>query len=181
MGCPLPPPLAALDLGGQGHPDAAPQTSAPTNAGPSSGPSNWPEGVGCHLSHQRRLPWAPRAGGGCRSLGPGHRHPPRPSSTAAERSPAGSGSIPRSGSASAPAPVPITTRWSGSGGAEDVLGRHPGGDDGRSGASGAGLLWGAATSKSCDASRCSARSGYPRVPRRASGRPLSWQSIHRPR
>jgi hypothetical protein len=145
-GAPPPPPLAVLDLGAQGHPDAAPKQDVsrwgPLSAGPSSAPSSWPEGVGCHPGHQRRLPWAPSAGGGRLPLGSGHRHPPRPSSTAAERSPAGSGSIPRSSAASAPAPV-LTTRWSGPGGAEEGSGQHPGGDHDRSGASGAGLRWGA--------------------------------------
>jgi hypothetical protein len=143
LGCPSTSSPGGARPGWSGTPGCGSPPPTPTRVGSSSGPSNWPEGVGCHPSHQRRLPWAPSAGGGRLPLGPGRRHPPRPPSTAAARSPAGSGSTPRSGSSSAPAPVLTTTRWSGSGGAEDVFGRHPGGDHGGAGASGAGLRSGA--------------------------------------
>jgi hypothetical protein len=101
------------------------------------------KGVGHHPSHQRRLPWAPSTGHGRLPLHSGRRHPPRPSSTAAERSPAGWGSIPGPAQLRPPLLSPSPPGGADLGGAEDVFGQHSGRDHGRSGASGAGLLWGA--------------------------------------
>jgi hypothetical protein len=75
-----------------GAPHSRCVSMGPLSAGPSSTPSSWPEGIGHHSGHQRRLPWVPRAGGGRLLLPSGHRHSPRPRSRC--RSPAGSRASP---------------------------------------------------------------------------------------
>jgi len=85
-GVPPPPPLAALDLGAQGHPDAAPHPRHQPALDPLRGHRAGLKGVGCHPGHLRRLPWAPSTGHGRLPLHSGRRPPPRPPSTAARRS-----------------------------------------------------------------------------------------------
>jgi len=168
-GAPPPPPLAARDLGRQGHPDAGPnprhQWGSPSR-GPHRSKLRWgaPRRVSMgspqrrtlfgaiELARGRRSPPGPPAPASSSSWSgwwpptpAGHRHPPRQRG----HPPLPGGHPPARGVPPGPAhlrPSLLPSPQPGGadlGGDEDLPGQHPGGDHDGSGASGPGLLSGA--------------------------------------